>query len=134
MQHLQLDVAVELVRQAIRQLQICPYDEASGLGDLRYLQLTAAGSKASGWQAQHDDAASIQVLTHQQCLLLAGPAYGPDSGPVCTPVHRGPGHYEIWEHCQSTSNVQAQVLQNLRVQDTAWLRHWPMKVYKLSAR
>ncbi|KAK9866708.1 hypothetical protein WJX84_007859 [Apatococcus fuscideae] len=61
-QHPQLDVAVELVRQAIRQLQICPYDEASGLGDLRYLQLTAAGSKASGWQAQHDDAASIQVV------------------------------------------------------------------------
>ena len=24
-------------------------------------------------------------------------------------------HYEIWEYCQGTSKVQAQVLQNLRV-------------------
>ena len=27
----------------------------------------------------------------------------------------GPGHYEIWKCCQSTSKMHASVLQNLRV-------------------
>ncbi len=28
-------------------------------------------------------------------------------------------HYEFWEYCQSTSKLQAQVLQNLRVSEAA---------------
>ena len=50
-----------MVRDAIQQLRISPYDESSGRGDLRYLQLTASGSEISNWLAQNDPTASVQV-------------------------------------------------------------------------
>ena len=36
--------------------------------------------------------------------------------PPQEPAKASPRHHEIWEYCQGTSKVQAQVLQNLRVQ------------------
>lgn len=61
-QHPRLNAALQLVREAVQHLGIRPYDEASGRGELRYLQLTAAGSETSGWMAQQDSQASVQVL------------------------------------------------------------------------
>ena len=52
---------MDLVRSVMQACQICPYDEASGQGELRYLQLTAAGSEASCRKAQNDPHAAIQV-------------------------------------------------------------------------
>ncbi len=69
-QHGRIDAAVQLVREIMRRFQIRPYDESTGQGELRYLQLTAAGSETSGFRAQCDAAASVQVLSHL-CSLKA---------------------------------------------------------------
>ncbi|KAK9861316.1 hypothetical protein WJX84_012131 [Apatococcus fuscideae] len=61
-QHPCINAAMQLVREAVQGLGICPYNEAIGTGELRYLQLTAAGSEFSSWQAQQDAQASVQVV------------------------------------------------------------------------
>ena len=71
-QHPRINAALQLVREAIQHLGICPYDEANGVGELRYLQLTAAGSEATGWKAQQDPDASVQVLSESLDLTLVG--------------------------------------------------------------
>lgn len=53
---------MEAVRQAAAALGVRPYDEASGSGSLRYLQLTAVGSDPLRPVAQTDPAARVQVI------------------------------------------------------------------------
>jgi len=50
------------VCRAVNSLGVVPYDEESGKGMLRYVQLTAAGGEASGGRAQLDALATIQVF------------------------------------------------------------------------
>ncbi len=46
----------------MQQLRLAPYDEASGRGVLRYLQLTAVGREAAGLRAEEDsEGAGVQV-------------------------------------------------------------------------
>ena len=63
----------------------------------------------------------ICICENHDTLLLNSTVYEPI--PVCVSVCLTVRalHYEIWTYCQSTSRVQAQVLQNLRV-------HWLMQV------
>eukprot|EP00884_Botryococcus_braunii_P006108 jgi/Botrbrau1/15499/Bobra.43_2s0116.1 len=62
-QHPRINGAAELARLAAVEVGITPYDEASGTGDLRYIQLTGAGDQSSSFpSAQMDAKASVQVV------------------------------------------------------------------------
>ncbi|GAX79586.1 hypothetical protein CEUSTIGMA_g7027.t1 [Chlamydomonas eustigma] len=61
--HPRINQAAHLIKQLILQLKTAPFDEASGSGVLRYLQLTAVGSPESGFRAEEDiHGAGVQVV------------------------------------------------------------------------
>lgn len=57
-----MNEAVDAIRGMLRRLRIVPYDERTGAGELRYLQLTAVGTQAGAPAAQRDPRASVQVI------------------------------------------------------------------------
>ena len=68
---------------------------------------------------RHGHAGDVgQSFRQGQLQGLVGwmPILGAPPQRTCIHLACRPGHYEIWEYCQSTSKVQASVLQNLRVQ------------------
>eukprot|EP00192_Tetraselmis_astigmatica_P004593 CAMPEP_0117666122 /NCGR_PEP_ID=MMETSP0804-20121206/10195_1 /TAXON_ID=1074897 /ORGANISM="Tetraselmis astigmatica, Strain CCMP880" /LENGTH=479 /DNA_ID=CAMNT_0005473621 /DNA_START=209 /DNA_END=1648 /DNA_ORIENTATION=+ len=67
--HPRINEAVLLIERIARQLNVTPYDEVSGSGDLRYIQLTASARTyaATPHQAQHDPFASVQVALVWNC-------------------------------------------------------------------
>ncbi len=74
--HLRINEASEAVCQAVNRLGIEPYNEKTGKGALRYIQLTAAGGEASGRRAEQDPLATVQASPHHippACCLLLRP-------------------------------------------------------------
>ena len=61
--HPRINAAAEAVRAAANSLAVQPYSEFNGQGQLRYLQLTAAGRESCGYRADRDAGAPIQVST-----------------------------------------------------------------------
>ena len=54
-------------------------------------------------------------LHNLRCIRLCAGLMCKDPQSLWVCCSADASHYEIWEHCHSTSKVQAQLLQNLRV-------------------
>ena len=59
--HPRINDAAALIVDTARRLGISPYDEATGAGELRYVQLSAVASEAAG-TADRDPMAAVQIV------------------------------------------------------------------------